>query len=757
MLIFSISFLIGVSQLIWLPYIDLMWLTVALPAFILCFLLKNKCLKCTVILLGLCLGFIFAISNAYFAKNNQFLDSEENEIKVNGIIDSLPVSSDLGARGHKTQFALRVMDSTPKSKIDKILVNWYNNENEVEIGQKWVLNLKLKPINGYHNPGSFDYSKWLFRQGFDATASVKNAQYIHSIDKDWSYWIDKRRFQISQLIENNFTSSRVKGLIQALSIGDKSKINFQDAVLFQETGTAHIIAISGLHIGLIAFIGILFGRMIFYIFPSEKFNRLKIEAIFAISFALFYALLAGLSIPTVRALVMVLVFSIAHSSKFNISRWQAWSFALMVVLITDPFSVLDMGFWFSFIAVALLMLAFTGRKAFKSKVGTFIQAQLIILIGLMPIMVIVFQKVNLLTPISNLILLPLASLVLIPLMFLTLIVSYFSINLASYLFKFLEDIAGIFFMVLDYLQEFNFLFIQINSFSLFSIITLILLMTFLLLPKLFRWKILAIFFLVPFVRTETSQLEKGEFLVNVLDVGQGLSVVLQTQDYAMVYDVGAKFESGFSLANSVVVPFLNHQGIHHIDKLILSHNDNDHAGGVDAFINAFPLTEIYDVMGKHKACQYPNSWTWNEVVFEVLSPFEIKPYLKNNSSCVLKISSSSGSILLTGDIEEPVEYRLITQFKQSIESDVILVPHHGSKTSSSQNFINTINPKIALNSSGYLNQFNHPHPIVKSRYTKNNISFYDTQEKGMIELLFSQNSIVINQFLDNNRHFWHVK
>ena len=758
MLLFSISFLIGVSQLLWLPKINIDWLLIVLPLFVILLFIRNKYKSISFIFIGMLLGFSYGITQAHFAKTKQLKSIPTNGLEITGTITSLPVITEMGNRGNRTKFALTIdPEIVLEIPVNKLLVSWYNSEKPIEIGQKWAFNLKMKPIHGYKNPGSFDYSKWLFRQGFDATATVKSSRLINNNESfNIKYWINQQRAEISFLIDKKFNSQRVKGLIQALSIGDKSKITYEDSQLFQETGTSHLIAISGLHIGLIAFIGILFGRLLFFISANEKINRFKYEAVFAISFALFYAMLAGLSIPTLRALVMVVVFSLAYASKNNVSRWTAWAFAMLVVLIYDPFSVLDVGFWFSFSAVAVLMFTFAGRNNKDCKLCVFIKAQIVILIGLMPLMAIIFQKINLLTPVANLLVLPLASFFLIPLMFASFIINLFSEKMSNFLFNIVEMIANTLFKILDYLQNFNFLTFPIQKINFSILLALFLLMIILLLPKLFRWKVVALFLLLPLFLDHKNNINNTEFKVNVLDVGQGLSVIIQTKSHVLVYDTGAKYESGFSFATSVVMPYLQNQGIKHIDTLIISHDDNDHAGGANELKAFYRNMEIIDVKGHYSNCQMPKTWHWDEVTFTVLSPFEVDPYLGNNSSCVIKVSSSNGSILLTGDIEEPVEYRLIKNLAEEIVSDLMIVPHHGSKTSSSMGFIDRVNPKIVLNSSGYANQFNHPHPTIKQRYLDKNIEFLDTQNKGMIEAFFSDQKFDIIQYQDDSPHFWHV-
>ncbi|HFC31069.1 MAG TPA: DNA internalization-related competence protein ComEC/Rec2, partial [Oceanospirillales bacterium] len=547
MLILTISFLVGISQMLWLPRIDLSWLIVSVLVILFClsylFVKKKTIIK---IILAVAIGFSYGLLCAYFVKSHQLQFIPEENIGISAQIINLPKITQ-----QKAKFLVKVIkiDDNLKKKITtkKLLVSWYDDFPKLEVGQVWNFELKLKPNHSYQNPASYDYSKWLFRHQIDATATVKKAQFIGN-KSNLFVFINQLRQKIAQIINSNIASQRVQALLIALSIGDKSHISFKDSTLFAETGTAHLIAISGLHVGLIAFVGVIIANFLFFLFPSERFNRIKLQAIMAILFALFYAVLAGLSIPTMRAFIMVAVFSFAHVNKTQITRWQAWSVALFIILLIDPLSVLDAGFWFSFAAVALLMFAFNGRKLAKNKFILFFQAQIVILIGLMPLMIIVFHKINLLTPLANLLVLPLASLILIPLLLTSLFCSFLLPFIANFMFVLLEKVTLAFFAILDYLQNFSYLSLNIVNLNTIALLGLMFFSLILLLPRLVRFKYLAVFLLIPLFIKPTNNLQKGEFIVNVLDVGQGLSIFIQTKNHSIIYDTGAKFDSGFSLA-----------------------------------------------------------------------------------------------------------------------------------------------------------------------------------------------------------------
>ncbi len=752
MLVLSLSFLIGISQLLWLPTIDLAWLYASLIVLTVCIVSLfyiSKYRQLFLLVIFFIFGFSYALIVANLYKSQQLQKAPAELIVVKGYVADIPSVS-----ANKVKFVLELENTVDYLPVKKLLINWYDTEQKIKPGQIWQLTLKIKPIHALYNPATFDYSKWLFRNGIDATATVKKGILLNESHKGFFSRVNSIRVKLAQVITENTSSKRVESLLTALMIGDKSLISKEDSHLFQKTGTAHLIAISGLHIGLMAFVGLLIGRFVFYIFTSQTHNRYVYEALFTITFALIYALLAGMSTPTIRALVMVVVFAASYVNKSHVSRWSAWSYALFIVLLFDPLSVLDAGFWFSFIAVAVLMFAYSGKMFEKNKVLGFIKAQFVILIGLMPLMVVVFHQFNILTPFANFLVLPLASIVLIPLLFLSLFVFFISESLAHFVFLAVEKTAELFFYVLDYLSQFDYLKISMPSFSGLYVVILSLSVIILLLPRLFRWKWLVLVLFIPMFLPVNNDLNEKEFKVNILDVGQGLSIIIRTKKHTLVYDTGAKYESGFSMAQAIVMPVLQNFGVRKLDKLVLSHVDNDHAGGTQDLIT-FYNPNVFDVMGEFNSCQYPLSWNWDGVDFDVLSPFELEPYLGNNTSCVIKVSNEINSILLTADIEEPVEYRLLTQFPKKIKSDVLLVPHHGSLSSSSEDFIKAVNPLFVVNSSGYVNQFHHPHAKVKRRYELLEIPFYDTQSAGMIEVYSDNSEIYVITYLSNNQHFWH--
>jgi competence protein ComEC len=251
---------------------------------------------------------------------------------------------------------------------------------------------------------------------------------------------------------------------------------------------------------------------------------------------------------------------------------------------------------------------------------------------------------------------------------------------------------------------------------------------------------------------------ESELRIVLLDVGQGLSMVIEAKDYVLVYDTGPAYPSGFNAAQAVLIPYLRRRGVSKIDHLIISHADNDHIGGLDALQNAFDISQILtsrvDKIPSAYACQAGQAWSMSGVEFSIVSPDQGAPQGSNNNSCVLRIDNGSYSTLITGDIEKPIE-RFLLNSKQSLKSDFLLVPHHGSSSSSTPGFIDAVQPKLGLIAAGYRNHYGHPHPNVVSRFSSRRIKLLSTIENGSVLLKINKKEWSYTAFRVANRRFWH--
>lgn len=665
------------------------------------------------------------------------------------------------------------VDSLPKYSSTKVsfisnntqnhqtyLLSKYINDSadlpEIHVGALYRFSVNLKPPNGTANGVGFDRARWLFRHGIDGIGTIKKMELVNQEKTNINHLINSWRASLSQLIDSNFADTKVNGLIHALSIGDKSRLEHQDHVLFQNTGTAHLIAISGLHIGMVAYIGWLLGAVIYYFWPQQRVSRPVIQVLAGIVFAALYACLAGLAVSTVRALIMLIVLACYKLSRRPSYAWDVWASSLFLVLLIDPFNVLDTGFWLSFSAVAVLIYSFSGTSQTTHAFLNFIKMQWVLLIGMLPLTLSTFSAVKLMAPVVNLFMIPLMTFLLIPVLLFMLIWGSVFSYFPTVLVKIINTLGHLFLEMLNAFNQFSVLSIDLTLSHWWQFILLFLGAMILISPQAIPQRLWGVLFIILAMYTPKTSLPKGHFNAYFLDVGQGLAVYIETQNHQLIYDVGAASESGFNMADATIIPFLKQQHINHLDSLILSHQDNDHAGSAPHLSAQITTGKIWGTEQQHQACISQTHWQWDGVQFTFLSPNNLTPYLKNNSSCVLKIESPKSSLLLTGDIESPVEFRLTQQPNQHINSDVMLIPHHGSKTSSTQSFIHAVDPQVAINSSGQYNRFNHPAPEILARYQQQGITVLDTQHSGLITMS-TYPQLNFSEFRRNNPKIWRKK
>ncbi|MCU7836029.1 MAG: DNA internalization-related competence protein ComEC/Rec2 [gamma proteobacterium symbiont of Taylorina sp.] len=671
------------------------------------------------------------------------------------------------------------------------------NGPKLAIGQQWQLDIRLKQPNGLMNPGGFDYEKWLFQNRIAATGYVREGYKINTAEHSFSVidFLRNLRQKLSDKLDNSLSDYPYKGLIKALSIGYRYDMKPEQWQLFLQTGTNHLIAISGLHIGLISS---LIWLLVNLLWKINSHLNMRIPAYYAASIAallaaVVYAALAGFSIPTQRALTMLLVVFIALMLKREIAPAYVLSSALLMVLIIDPLSPLSLGFWLSFSAVAIIIFLLSSRLSINterlSKLFQLGKIQLAIFIGLLPLMMLLFHQFSLISPLANLIAVPLMSLIIVPMTLLASALLFIIEPLGILLFEMLKWPIDTLFWYLEQMSLFPVNYYYLSEISLLSIMLVFIACFWLLMPTGWpaRWSGL-ILLLPAFMLSaaeESAEIPAGEVAIDVLDVGQGLSVVLRTRHHSLLYDTGDKFSPQFNMADMVSIPFLRIKGIDQIDKLVISHSDRDHAGSFAELqklsIKQILSGEAQKIKNKYQQyfskgassyindvlveqCHQGQQWQWDGVKFEILSPLQslstitkAKPKANNQSCVILVTTISNQKILLTGDIEKTVEKQLLRNYPE-LKANILLVPHHGSKTSSSNAFLDKIRPEIALFSYGYRNRFHHPANRVVQRYKKRKIKLYTTSN-GAIEMRRDSDnySWLIVQYRIKNRRFWHRK
>jgi competence protein ComEC len=608
-------------------------------------------------------------------------------------------------------------------------------------GQVWQFNLRLKPPHGSANPGGFDYERWLFSQRIVATGSVRGTPVpIAAVGKGFSAHLAAIRAQwrakLLAVSQTQGVPDRGRGLLLGLTIGDSDFLSETDWETLLATGTNHLLAISGLHVGMVAGLfawlaGGLWARTRW----CEGLPARQIAAWVAVVAAWGYALVAGMSVPTERTALMITILLAGLLLGRPWRLFDLWLVALMGVLLLEPFSVLTAGFWLSFGAV-LIMLVWLSARPNLTFWRDGLRLQIILTLALLPWAWWLFDRLAWSSLPANLLAVPLITFVITPLALLVMVFSVLFPAGAHAVMGLINLLSQGLFGVLAWLEQ-NVPQSQVASPPTWSIGLAVLGIAWLLMPRTWPARYVGLVLCLPAVVYRPQALAPGEARSWVLDVGQGMAVVIQTARHTVLYDTGPAF--GMSDAGArTVLPALRALHVGRLDQIVISHAARDHAGGLPSVRAAFgaapiisgqPLSDIAT-----QPCVDGATWAWDGVRF---STYQAKlsgaaQRGDNNRSCVLRVQDAHGSLLLTGDLEAVAEQDLIR--RHELTADWLYVPHHGSKTSSSPAFLAAVNPKMGLISAGALNPFGHPHPLVVARYQAAGIPLINTAGSGAIEV-----------------------
>lgn len=686
------------------------------------------------------LGFVWAAAFSWLVLNDRLTpEIEGRDIVVEGVVAGLPQR--FGSRV-RFDFKTEKVDSLRKGQFPTtIRLTWYYPPAEIRAGQKWRFTVRLKRPHGSLNPGAFDYERWLFLQRIGATGYVRSSVTTALLKEENSgFSVQQIRQNLDARLSVVFRDSSLVGLIKALVIGSRSEITAAQWKILRTTGTAHLVAISGLHIGLIAGLSFLLFRGLWSLLPVEQFSPSRLAAIIALIIASAYAALAGFSIPTQRAIIMVSVAMGGIVFQRHFKAVRVLVIALLLVLIYDPLAVLSAGFWLSFCAVFLIIFTASGRLENPKYWLGLLKIHWITAFGLAPLLLLFFQKASLIAPVANLIAVPVVSLIVVPVLLLALLFLFWIPSLGDLILKLAEQVLGLLWTCLQWLAEFPLAeWVHVQP-SLWAVVLAVFAVILLFSPKGLPGRNLAVVLMLPLTFVDHPRPDEKDVSVVLLDVGQGLSVVVQTAHRTLVYDTGARFSDRFDMGMSVVAPFLRSRGIDKIDALVISHGDNDHIGGARSLANEYRIERLFTSVPKMIdwrdaiRCRAGESWTWDGVEFRFLSPFDEFKLKENDMSCVLQIIADGGNVLMPGDIEHASEGLLVRKYGRQLLSKVLIAPHHGSNTSSTQAFLESVKPKYALISAGYRNRFGFPKPEVLTRLHRYNIEVLNTAEAGAISV-----------------------
>jgi len=645
----------------------------------------------------------------------------------------------------------------------KLRLSWYYPDQPIKAGQQWVFTVKLKRVHGTMNPGGFDYERWLFTEGVGAAGYVRPSPKPVLLGRD-SGWnsISVWRQTITDQLSNALGSNPSLALIKALTIGDGNSVTQQQWEVFRKTGTTHLVVISGSHIGLIA--GLVYFLVLrFWAWAGySAWSPQKVAAFSAVLVAVFYAGLAGFSVPTQRSVVMLSVAMAAIILQRNSRPFNVLSIAMFAVLVIDPLAVLSAGFWLSFLAVAVIIYTVSGRLGRLGHVWGGIKINWATSVGLSPLLLLFFQQISLIAPLANLIAVPVISLLVVPFSLLAVIIMFILPTAASKLFYLVDQVLQGLWWLLVQLAELPMASISHALPSYWALLVAVPGILWLLAPVGIPARWLSLVMFLPLVFTDAKRPEAGDINMTLLDVGQGLSAVVQTSHHLLVYDTGAKFSEQSDMGHSVLLPFLRSQGIDKVNSLIISHGDNDHIGGAASLMHGIDteqvLTSVPQLLSEYapSECVAGQSWLWDEVRFTMLAPQQAF-VSENDNSCVLKIQSKHGTVLLTGDIEAAAESWLVKTYGEEIKADVLIAPHHGSKTSSTAEFLQTVQPDYVLIPAGYRNQFGHPHKNVLARYRQVNAKWLNSADSGAIAVNVKDKALVVQGMRETESKYWNIK
>lgn len=731
----------------------------------------------------------------------------------------------------------------------KGLVHWYSSRAGEELpvlrpGQRLGFQARLRQPGGALNPGGFDAEAWMLEQGLHFSASIQTGRHhrrVEMLGEDHGFLlaVDKLRWRIRDAIDTALGESPHRHVLSALVVGDQQAIPLAQWSVFQRTGTAHLMSISGLHVTMLAALAGWIGAWIWRLLcrcgiPIALWIPVPcVRAACALAGAVAYALLAGFAIPAQRTAWMVLVLALATMTGIRAHRWAILSWALVVVLMIHPMAVLSVGFWLSFVAVALLFTLPSYDDQHKHRrhswwraiLDTFrgaARTQLAITFGLLPLSLFLFQQVSVIGPLANAMAIPVVSFLVTPFAMAGVALQMLSglaqllqaaVSVQASLMTLLTSMASIPTAVMDWPSP------GIARTAIATAGVVVAMSN--IVPAPYRharhlgWLALLALWSAP-----VAQIPQGRMEVSVIDVGQGSSILVRTRSHSLVFDAGPVMGDSDAGARHVM-PALRRLGVRRVDRLVISHLDQDHSGGtaailalskVSAILTSDPsgLRELLNQSDERSAvyrslradasfppidvCRAGTTWNWDGVRFQFLHPSAgageslrarrrnpLKPgglahdKLRNDLSCVLRVEDSTGgSILLTGDISVRAENHLAGQFLglrdpedegaldlagARLQTQVLLAAHHGSRTSTGEYFLDAVSPELVVIQAGYRNRYGHPHAEVLERLRARSsaMSTARTDLQGALTITWSDGRPRVRNFFQDHMRYWHAR
>jgi competence protein ComEC len=716
-------------------------------------------------------GFFWAAAMADWKLGDSLDESwEGRDVELRGVIAEMTQPFE---RGVRFRFDAEQVYSLGAKVPSHISLAWYQPQDgqampELRAGQRWRLVVRLRRPHGTANPDGFDFEAWMLERNIRATGYVvakPPPDLLSPAVMRPGYLLENLRESIRSKLLRALGDRPYAGVIVALVIGDQQAIPPSQWQVFTRSGVNHLMSISGLHITMVA--SLVFA-LVLRLWRRSGALATRLPALRAATVAGFitaagYAALAGFAVPAQRTVYMLAVVAIALWLGWAVRPLAVLAVAAAVAVAIDPMAVISPGFWLSFGAVGVIMLAGGGRVGRLHWALAWMRVQWAVTLALIPLSLGMFQQISLISPLANALAIPLVSLVVVPLSLLAAILPIDSVAIIAH---------WVMSLCMAYLQWLNALpevVWQQHAPPAWAIPLAALGALWLLLPRGIptRW-VGAFLFLPLFLAVPVKPLQ-GELWITVLDVGQGLAVIARTSGHALLYDTGPAYSGDIDAGDRIVVPYLRAAGIRRLQGMVVSHDDLDHSGGALSVLRAMPVDWLSSSLpaahpisvaagAGNRQCFAGQNWEWDGVRFETLHPegdsYNDAKLKDNDRSCVIRIVSPHGSVLLPADVERAGELALLRHRRGELSADVLVVPHHGSRTSSTPDFVGAVSPRIAIFAMGYRNRFGHPHPAVVAEYRRHGVSMVRTDAAGAVSVRMTAAGIDMQNWRDREQRYW---
>ncbi|MFT4177919.1 MAG: DNA internalization-related competence protein ComEC/Rec2 [Thermomonas sp.] len=669
------------------------------------------------------------------------LELERRPLMVQGRIAELPQHE-----VRRTRFDFVVEDTLEQPQAlrgKRLRLAWYQDDPApraaLQAGSRWELPVLLRAPRGLRNPGVGDGERQALAARIAANGHIAEPVLAWRLGapRGIDAWRERMSARIARVVPAS--SSRY---VRALALGDTRALDEQDWARLRAAGLTHLIAISGFHVGLVSGFFALLVAGLWWAMPGlcRWLPRPFAAGLGAIAGAFLYAALTGFAVPTVRTAVMIAVLVAARCLRRRQRMADTLALGCIVLLLLDPLAVLGAGFWLSFAGVAWLLWSLPADQGARrwAMARDFVAAQAVATLGLLPLTVLLFGQASFAGPLANLVAVPWWSLVVIPLALLGVLAETLHAGFGQWLWQASAWCFDLPWLALVRVADSPLAMAWLPEPRWYALPLALVSAFWLLLPRGLPGKPLALLLWLPLLCPPRELPEQGEAELTVIDVGQGLAVLVRTANHALLYDMGPALPDGFDAGERAVLPALRGMGVSQLSAAVISHGDNDHAGGWPAVAREMPVAALLAPAGSTvpgiAQCRAGQMWQWDGVRFRVLHPGPHFPYLGNEASCVLRVETAYGSALLTGDIGHYVERGLLRDARSLLRSDVVLVPHHGSAGSSDADFVRATGARLALVSSGAGNRFRHPRLEVVQRWCDAGAEVLDTAQSGALRV-----------------------